>query len=142
MKHLPYHFQLIFYNIHRLFHTFKFFTFKVRVFLKSNIHILFNPNIINNQSFIFPFTDTIHTRNCLNECMLLNWFVNINRIKLRHIKSRQPHVNYNGNLKIRLWILKLTVKLLTVIFCSKHIKKGFFIILIPCHYQFNFLHWL
>ena len=74
--------------------------------------------------------------------MLLNRLINVNRIKLRHIKTSQPHIYNNGNLKVRLRIFELTVKFFPILFCAKHIKEVFFIIFITSHNQLDFFHWL
>ena len=100
MEHLTKNFQLVFYNRDGLLHTFKFFALKIRIFLEGSIHIFLNTYVVNNQTFILALAYTIYTGNRLNKCMLLNRLINVNRIKFRHIKTSQPHIYNNGNLKV------------------------------------------
>ena len=72
--------------------------------------------------------------------MLLNRLVNVNGVKSRNVKAGQPHINDNRNLEIGLDILKLTVKLLAVLFSSEHIEKLRFIVLVTGHNHTNFLN--
>ena len=109
MEHLCQHFKLILYNLYGLFNALKLLGLIVCVLLEGNVHVLFDTEIINNQSFVLALIDTIDTRNRLNKRVLLNWFVNVDRVQAGYIKPGQPHINYNGNLKVGLHILELPV---------------------------------
>ena len=71
--------------------------------------------------------------------MLLNRLIDVNGIKSRYIKSGQPHVNDNRNLKVRLDVFELTVELLPIFLGTKHIKELRLVILVSCHNQLDHL---
>ena len=140
MKHLTEDFQLVFHNRNALLNALKFLAFKVRVFFEGGIHILFYANIIDYQSLVLAFAYTVDTGNRLDQGMLLNRLVYVNRIQFGNIKAGQPHIHDNRNFEIRLRVFELAVKFLAVLLRAEHIKQVFLIILVASHYQFDFFH--
>ena len=133
VEHLAEHVELIFYNLDRLFDALKFFALKVGILLQSEVHVFLDTDIVNDQALILAFINTVYTGDSLNKSMLLNRLIDVNGIKSRYIKSGQPHVNDNGNLKVRLDVFELAVELLPIFLGTKHIKELGLVILVSRH---------
>ena len=101
------------------------------------VHIVFDADVINDKTFVFARIYSVDARYCLYQSMLLQWFVDIHCVEARNVESCNPHIDYDSNLEVGMWIFELNIKFLSVFISAKQIPEFFLVVFVASHYQFD-----
>ena len=124
----------------RLPDFFKVVFLEIGVLLQRLVHAVFDAYVIYNQALILTLANTIHSGNGLNKSMLLDGLVQIHCVEFGNIKSRKPHIDYDGDFEIGFCLFELPVEFLFIFVITKQIPKFFLVVLRSCHNKIYFRH--
>ena len=116
MEHSAQDVQLVFHHRHALLDGFQVVAqvTTTGILFQGIVHVALDANVVNHQPFVLTLIHAVHSGYGLYQRMLLQRFVNIHRVEARHIKTCYPHRHDDGNLEVRVRILKQYIQCLAV----------------------------
>ena len=72
--------------------------------------------------------------------MLLNRLVNVNGIKTRDVKTREPHIHDNRNLEVGAFLFEKAVQFLAGVLVAEQVVKVLFVVLAASHDHLDFFN--